>query len=69
MGVLLDARWMNVRGKHGRLLGVKADFEVVDKLLETAPKGFKANATFKNLRNLTLAAYDGDGAQEINHGH
>ncbi len=35
MAVLLDARWMNVRGKHGGLLGLKADFEVVDKLLET----------------------------------
>ncbi len=26
IAVLLDARWMNVRGKHGGLLGLKADF-------------------------------------------
>ncbi len=34
MAVLLDSRWMNVRGKHGGLRGLKADFEIVDKLLE-----------------------------------
>lgn len=29
------------------------------------PKGFRANATFKNLRNLTLADLDGDSIPEI----
>lgn len=29
------------------------------------PQGFPANPTFKNLRNLTLADLDGDGAEEI----
>ncbi len=29
---------MNVRGKHGGLLGLKADFEIVDKLLETGER-------------------------------
>ncbi len=38
MAVLLDARWMNVRGKHGGLLGLKADFEIVDELLETGER-------------------------------
>ncbi len=38
MAVILDARWMNVRGKHGGLLGLKADFEIVDKLLETGER-------------------------------
>ncbi len=31
--VLLDARWVIARGKHGGLLGLKADFEVLDELL------------------------------------
>ncbi len=35
MALLLDARWMNVRGKHGGLLGLKADFEIFDDVLQT----------------------------------
>ncbi len=34
-GVLLDARWMHVRGKLGGLLGLKADFDILDKLFQT----------------------------------
>ncbi len=32
--LLLDARWLNVRGKLGGILGQKADFAILDKLLQ-----------------------------------
>ncbi len=32
--LLLDARWLNVRGKFGGILGLKADFAILDKLLQ-----------------------------------
>ncbi len=32
--LLLDARWLNVRGMFGGILGLKADFAILDKLLQ-----------------------------------
>ncbi len=32
--LLLDARWLNVRGKVGGILGLKADFAILDNLLQ-----------------------------------
>ncbi len=32
--LLLDARWLNARGKLGGILGLKADFAILDKLLQ-----------------------------------
>lgn len=44
--------------------GARSDEDGFDQLAGF-PQGFQADPTFKNLRNLTLADLDGDGAEEI----
>ncbi len=63
--LLLDARWLNVRGKFGGILGLKADFAILDKLLQpfTGDGGEKTHLKdFRRSARLILKANLGEAS-------